>query len=38
LGQWTTIPLRVPPKLEATPFIQVKGVSPATAQPAAKCE
>ena len=37
LGQWTTMPLRVPPKLEATCFVQVNGVSPATAQPAAMC-
>ena len=36
-GQWTTRPLRVPPKLDATCFVQVKGVSNATAQPAAMC-
>ena len=31
------MPLRVPPKLEATCLVQVNGVSPATAQPAAQC-
>ena len=35
LGQWITIPLRVPPKFEATCFVHVNGVSPATAHPAA---
>ncbi len=37
LGQWTIIPFRVPPKLEATCFVQVNGASPATAQPADMC-
>jgi len=36
-GQWTTMPLRVPPKSEATCFIQPKGASSATAHPAAMC-
>ena len=36
-GQRTTMPLRVPPKLEATCLAQVNGVSPAMAQPAAMC-
>ena len=36
-GQWTTMPLRVPPKSEATCFIQPKGELRATAQPAAMC-
>ncbi len=34
-GQYTTIPLRVPPKFDATCLVHVNGVSPATAQPAA---
>ncbi|MCY1543323.1 hypothetical protein D9M68_791360 [compost metagenome] len=37
LGQLTTRPLRVPPKSEATCFIQPNGESKATAQPAAMC-
>ncbi|MNR21830.1 hypothetical protein D3C85_1387530 [compost metagenome] len=36
-GQCTTMPLRVPPKSEATCFIQPKGASKASAQPAAMC-
>ena len=36
-GQWMTMPLRVPPKSEATCLVQVNGVSKATAQPAAMC-
>lgn len=34
-GQWTTRPFRVPPKLEATCFVQVNGAASATAEPAA---
>ena len=37
LGQRTTMPLRVPPKSDATCFIQPNGASKATAQPAAMC-
>ena len=36
-GQYTTMPLRVPPKFDATCFVHMNGVSPATAQPAAMC-
>ena len=36
-GQWMTVPLRVPPKSEATCLVHWKGVSKATAQPAAMC-
>ena len=32
-----TVPLRVPPKSDATCLVHVKGVSKATAQPAAMC-
>ena len=31
------MPLRVPPKFDATCFVHVNGVSPAMAQPAAMC-
>jgi hypothetical protein len=31
------MPLRVPPKFDATCFVHMNGVSPATAQPAAMC-
>ncbi len=34
-GQWATMPLRVPPKLDATCFVHSNGASSATAQPAA---
>lgn len=34
-GQWMTMPFRVPPKLEATCLVHMKGESKATAQPAA---
>ena len=37
LGHETTMPLRVPPKSDATCFIQPNGASSATAQPAAMC-
>ena len=33
-GQWMTIPLRVPPKSDATCLVHEKGVSKATAHPA----
>jgi hypothetical protein len=33
-GHDTMIPVRLPPKFDATCFVQVNGVSPATAQPA----
>jgi hypothetical protein len=36
-GQWMTMPLRVPPKSDATCLVQEKGVSKATAQPADMC-
>ena len=36
-GQLITSGLRVPPKLEATCLVHMKGVLPATAQPAAMC-
>ncbi len=37
LGQWSTMPLRVPPKWLATCLVHWKGVLPAQAQPMAKC-
>ena len=37
VGQWTTIPLRVPPKWEATCLVHWNGVLPASAQPMEKC-
>ena len=36
-GQCRTIPLRVPPKWLATCLVHWNGVSPAQAQPMAKC-
>jgi len=36
-GQRMTVPLRVPPKSEATCLVHENGVSNATAQPAAMC-
>ena len=36
-GQWTTMPLRVPPKSEATCLVHLNGESKATAQAAAMC-
>ena len=35
LGQWTIVPLRVPPKWEATCLVHWYGVSMAWAQPTA---
>ena len=35
LGQWTTVPLRVPPKCEATCLVHWYGVHMACAQPTA---
>jgi hypothetical protein len=35
LGQWTMVPLRVPPQWEATCLVHWKGVSIAQAQPTA---
>ncbi len=37
LGQCRTIPFRVPPKWLATCLVHWNGVSPAQAQPTAKC-
>ena len=37
LGQCMTMPLRVPPKWQATCLVHWNGVLPAQAQPMAKC-